>query len=323
MIIDDPIDAKGRITDGVLRDASDHVNKTLVTRKAGGNAEVVPMIMVMQRVHEKDPSGVWLKMKERGEKRLSHICLPATDEYKVVPRSARRKYIGGFMNIKRRGLRALNEFSASLGSITFACQFGQQPRAKGGNILLRKYFPIRHKDELPHTFWQHDVHFYADTADKDGVFNDPTGMVAVSFYEGFLWILCYRKFKTTFNKRKELMHEMFKQFKTYNSVFKIEPKSSGPALIQSFREKPYSINCTEADYVPGNKEQRLLSCMGVVESNRVVLVEGFDDWIEAYLDECELFPNGEHDEAVDLLTMAIHDGILGASEWKRKFVSMG
>lgn len=50
----------------------------------------------------------------------------------------------------------------------------------------------------------------------------------------------------------------------------------------------------------GDKVRRAMPLSAAVHSGNVVLVKG--PWLEAFLDECDAFPNGDHDDQVDAVT---------------------
>ena len=53
----------------------------------------------------------------------------------------------------------------------------------------------------------------------------------------------------------------------------------------------------------GDKLTRALSWANRAEAGKVVLVRG--PWINEFLDEVTLFPNGAHDDQVDAVSLAV------------------
>lgn len=311
LIGDDILDAQGTVSKADLRDAADHI-EYLETRKAGADRSMALMVLVMQRVHDKDPAGVWLK--EKGDD-IEHICLPTTLDYPVKPLSWMKYYKNGYMNFKRTGPKVCSGFIKALGSIRYAAQFGQNTKAAAGNVIKRKHLEVINYKDVPPQVWSDGiVNFYCDPADKTGPHNDPTGQLACVYYGGTLYLLEYIWGRWSFNDRKKAMHDQYLRWASVNSVLYVEPKSSGASLIQALYDEPYSINAAEYEIPKGSKESRVYLCMGVIESLRVKLVS--DDiaevplWNNHFIRECLAFPNSAHDEATDVLAMAITQEVL-------------
>jgi predicted phage terminase large subunit-like protein len=54
-------------------------------------------------------------------------------------------------------------------------------------------------------------------------------------------------------------------------------------------------------------EVRSVAVTPFIEAGRVFLIKA--GWNESFLEELLMFPNAKHDEAVDMLTMAIQNGL--------------
>lgn len=83
IIIDDPLNTKQSISEADLPAAAAFVNTTLSTRKV--DKAVTLTIMVMQRLNELDPAGVWLRQRDQEGRKIKHICLPVRLSPKVYP----------------------------------------------------------------------------------------------------------------------------------------------------------------------------------------------------------------------------------------------
>jgi hypothetical protein len=84
IIIDDPLNPKQAASEVELEKANNWMTETLPSRKV--NKMVSPMMLIMQRLHQNDPTGNRLKRAEGSETdRVRHISLPATTEYTVKP----------------------------------------------------------------------------------------------------------------------------------------------------------------------------------------------------------------------------------------------
>lgn len=301
IIIDDPIDPQGVKSEAVLTTVNDWMTKTLPSRVK--DKEVAPTMVIMQRLHENDPTGAALKRaREEGEK-IEHICLPATDDYPITPSFLKDQYQEGHLDLKRMGPAALKALKTKLGSIEFAGQFGQQPRLLEGNIVTEKMLPIIKYEKLPPAVWDLPRDFTIDTSDKDGQENDPTGLLSYVEYRGYMFVFDFLKVKSLFSRRIEIIKQFVlkNQGNALSRVY-IEPKSSGLAVTQFLREHT-TINAIEWKAIPGGKGERLQTCTPFLEATRVILVEG--PWNEEFIYDVTTFPNAQDKEAVDVLVMAI------------------
>ena len=111
IIVDDPLNPKEASSEANRTTANNFMDTTLSTRKV--NKSVTPTILVMQRLHELDCTGNWLKKKG---KKLKHICLPAELSKDVKPAELREKYIDGLFDVNRLTKEDLKGLKIDLGS---------------------------------------------------------------------------------------------------------------------------------------------------------------------------------------------------------------
>ena len=128
VIVDDPLDPKRAASDAELKSVNDWMTETLPTRKV--DQRICPTILIMQRLHQNDPTGEWLeRTKGIG---IKHICLPAEDSDRVSPAFLRENYRDGLLDPVRMSKRILEASRSELGDYGFAAQFEQTPIPKGG-----------------------------------------------------------------------------------------------------------------------------------------------------------------------------------------------
>jgi len=145
IIIDDPLNPKKAASEIELRSASQWMERTLSTRKI--DKAVTPTILVMQRLDEKDPSGMMLEKMKAGKKQIRHICLPGeifqgattTKGEKVIqlvqPPELAEKYVNGMLDPLRLSTETLHELNADLGQYGYAGQIQQQPAPPEGGMF--------------------------------------------------------------------------------------------------------------------------------------------------------------------------------------------
>jgi len=95
----------------------------------------------------------------------------------------------------------------------------------------------------------------------------------------------------------------------YNNRVKVrmeqEPGSSGVKAIDDYRRRVLMGYDFKGLPSTGNKEIRANPLASQAEAGNVKLVRG--RWINAFLDECEIFPRGSHDDQVDAASGAFQD----------------
>lgn len=94
--------------------------------------------------------------------------------------------------------------------------------------------------------------------------------------------------------------------KTDGGITKIymeqEPGASGKILIDYYTRQVLGAYTFYGDKVTGSKVDRANPVSSQAEAGNICLVRG--NWINAFLDEAEIFPQGAHDDQVDALSGA-------------------
>jgi len=295
IIIDDPLNPKQAASDTERENANEFCTKTLSTRKVDKQISVT--ILIMQRLHEEDPTGEMLSKKG---KKIKHICLPAEDKGNVLPPELASNYVNGLLDPVRLSAEVLTESKTDLGSFGYAGQFDQKPAPDEGGIFKREYFPIVDwSPEYSNLVWN----FVADTAYTKNEDNDPSGYIAYAEYQNDFII---RAAETEYLEFPELCKALpiFAHSNGYSrrSMVEIEPKASGKSLVQTLK-KETKLNCKEGVPPSKDKTARAKDASPTCESQRVKLIRG--PWNKAFLDQVTTFPNASHDEYVDCITMMV------------------
>jgi phage terminase large subunit-like protein len=140
LIVDDPLKPDEAVSEKGLKTANSWMDQTLSMRKV--DKEIVPTVVVMQRLHEDDPAGHMLAKKKAN---LYHICLPGElGEYEkyVKPPELVKKYKNGLLDERRLSRKALDESLVNLGQYGYAGQIGQNPVPPGGGMFQVEMFNI-------------------------------------------------------------------------------------------------------------------------------------------------------------------------------------
>ncbi len=302
IIVDDPVNTKKATSDADRKTANDHITKTLSSRKV--DKAMTPTIMVMQRLHHDDPTGHLLKKEG---KKIKHICLPAELSKKVSPPELKDKYVDGLLDPVRISREVISEAKTDLGSYGHAGQYQQNPSPEGGGKLKGGWFQViswQEFEQMPGAktaVWN----FKADTAYTKDTENDPSALLSFAKIGNNIYI---RNSTTRHLEFPELIKWIPEYLKAHGgdhrSKIGIEPKASGKSVKQQLKHST-DLNVIE-DFNPDtDKVTRVNAISPKVEAGRVTLIDGA--WIPSFIEECEAFPNGEHDDKVDTLVMAVNE----------------
>lgn len=137
-IIDDPIDPRRAYSEVELSEVNRFMRETLPSRVT--DAEVSPLILIMQRLHQDDPTALVLKTKEA----IKHICLPATNEFPIIPKELEKHYLekDGLLDPVRLSRKALEQKQKEMTKYSYAGQYGQKPVPLGGGMFLTQMLQI-------------------------------------------------------------------------------------------------------------------------------------------------------------------------------------
>jgi len=132
LLVDDPLNPHLAASDVELRKANRWIGQTLSTRKV--DKAVTVTVLIMQRLHQDDPSGHLLAKK----KNIRHICLPgeiATFRAFVKPVELIDNYVDDLLDPTRMPWPVMEDMEADLGQYGYAGQVGQNPSPPGGGMF--------------------------------------------------------------------------------------------------------------------------------------------------------------------------------------------
>jgi predicted phage terminase large subunit-like protein len=297
IILDDIINAEQSFSPIERETARRWLTQTVPSRKT--NMEITPSILVMQRLHEEDATGVWLSMKGK----VKQIALPAE-----LGRDEKNEFADIYTDVDgvryldpvRLGPDVLRTQRETLGTYSYAGQYLQKPVPLAGGIIKKDWFA--EIDTYPAQIVWHASVDPAYTADEK---NDPTGILVWAKVGNLLYISHAEAVHMEFPELIKYIQAMPQNF-NLNSKSKIfvEPKASGKSLVQTLR-KETALNIVEDVNVDKSKQARVQAVAPMIESRRVCL-PAFATWKAAFVDECTIFPNGKHDDMLDCLVMALN-----------------
>lgn len=289
ILIDDPIDPGTANSDGQLQKAIRWLRETIPTRMV--DKEVTPQIMIMQRLHQKDPAGYWLEMKKNGE-RIKHICLPAEDCDKVQPAEVRDRYKDGLMDPIRLSKAVLEGYKRRLGSYGYACQFEQSPIPREGGMFKTHRIEI----DTPHLGIKNKVRYW-DKAGTSGGGAYTVGLLMGMDPNKRFWILDVVRGQWSSEEREEIIRStaVLDGVETLIGVEQ-EPGSGGKESAEATVRRLAGFR-VRVDIPTGDKVLRADPYSVQVNSGNVSVKKA--DWNGEYLKELEFFPHSTYKDQVD------------------------
>jgi len=303
IIIDDPLDPQqaSRVSEVEIAAANNFMSEVLSTRKV--DKAVTVTWLIMQRLHQKDPSGYLLgKSKEN----LRHICLPAERSSKVKPVQLRRYYSkDGLLDSVRLSRSVLNEARVDLGEYGYAGQYGQHPVPRGGGMFKVDRIRIDMAPPLISKEWVGLCRFW----DKAGTAGG--GAYTVGFLMGrwraidaakdgsedIWWILNVIREQLDSGDRERLIKNVAVQDgKRVVVGIEQEPGSGGKesAQLTVKRLVGYRVRVVPA---VGSKEDRADAWSTQVNANSFRMQEG--PWNQCLIEELRYFPYSTYKDQTD------------------------
>ena len=289
IIIDDPLKPDDANSEVKRKAVNERYNSTIRSRV---NDRETPIIVIMQRLHEEDLSGFLLNGGSGEE--WEHLCLPALNELNEPLWEDKHS----FEELEQ--MRQANRYN-------FAGQYMQTPSPEDGGEWRKEWFRIMDKSEIPLQSLKWEL--IIDGAYTKDTKNDPSG-----FQIGAKWNNDY-VILSSIDKYLE-MPELLKFIPNHISssgvdvkLTLVEPKASGKSLVQIIRQQT-NINISEIKtiFVNSSKIENARACSHFIEGSRVILVKGA--WNEPFLHQIAVFPNGKHDEHIDLTCYGIERNLI-------------
>jgi predicted phage terminase large subunit-like protein len=296
IIIDDIIDPQRAISEVGLKTAQEHL-RDLSTRKT--SKEVSTTIMIMQRLHQEDPTGFWLDTDPEGVK---HISIPGQirdyGEF-LKPPELKKYYVDDLMDPKRMSWDVLRQMEAILGQYGFAGQVGQNPTPPGGGMFHVDQFDI--VDRLSSDTNIVKTVRYWDKAGTQGGSGARTAGVMMSVMANGKYVIhdVVKGRWETHEREKKIKRTAERDVMRYPYTrFGIEQEggSGGKESAQATVRNMAGFSVTK-DRPTGDKIFRADPFSVQVNEGQVILIRG--DWIKDFKDELALFPLGTYKDQVD------------------------
>jgi predicted phage terminase large subunit-like protein len=304
IVIDDPLDPNEAASPADLKATNRWIKETLPSRKV--DKRVTPTILVMQRLHQDDPTALFL-----ARKRIAHIKLPAERKDGVLPEELGKNYRKGLLDPIRLSKQDLKDAEDDLGEYGYASQFRQSPVPAGGGKFKVGRLKILTVKDLPKK-WEKVIRAW----DKAGTYEagDYTAGVKMGkSVDGRYVVLDVQRKQLDSWLRERLIRDTAES-DGYSVRILIEQsggeggKDSAEATVMNLAG--FRVKIVKRGKSTGDKENRAEPFSSQVNGGNVYLLEG--DWNEDFIEELKYFPFGKYDDQVD----AASDAFNGL--WRRK-----
>lgn len=280
IIIDDPHKADEARSDVIREGVIEWFRGTLESRK---NSPDTPIVLIMQRLHERDLSG-WLLNGGNGEE-WDHVCLPALQED------------GSALWPEKHSSDDLLRMQAA-SPYTFAGQYQQRPAPPEGNIFRPDRLGII--DAVP--AGTRFVRAWDLAATTAGPGRDPdwTAGAKIGITPDGRWIIA--DMARLRGGPEEVEAAMINTAKRDGGSVRIkipqDPGQAGKAQA-AYLIKQLAGFAVSAKPVTGDKITRAEPLAAQINVGNVLMLRAM--WNDALIDEMRVFPNGTHDDQIDAL----------------------
>ena len=300
VIIDDPHSVKTAESDAVREDVTTTFREAIPTRL--NNPDSSAIVIVMQRLHQEDVSGVALKM----EQGYVHLRLPMLYEAEN-PCTIRlgpgmtftdpRKVDGELLFEQRFPKVVVQALARVMGPYATAGQMQQRPSPREGGLF--KVDNIEIVGALPPLVKIVRGWDFASTKKKQGS-GDPDWTVGLKMgkgTDGTYYILDVARFRETPGVVKQKVQAISSQDGTGTYIrLPQDPGQAGKAQAESY-VSALAGYMVKALPVTGDKELRATPFASQVDIGNVKMLRG--PWNDVLLAEMRSFPAGTHDDQCD------------------------
>jgi predicted phage terminase large subunit-like protein len=306
--VDDPIDPQqaSRMTETELETANNFMTEVLPSRKV--DKETTVSWLIMQRLHQNDPSGYMLNKKGV---RIRHICLPATRSSKIKPVSLRKMYDSeGLLDPIRLSQKVLDEARNTMGEYGYASQYDQNPVPRGGGMFKTYRIGIDVPPPLTSKQWVGLCRGWDKAGTKGG------GAFTVGFLMGRWrpagapvdgseddwWILDIQREQLDSGEREKLIRNIAERDGKRCIVgIEQEPGSGGKESAERTVKRLVGFR-TRVIPAIGSKETRADEWSTLVNQGCFKMKSAI--WNDTLLDEIKYFPYSKYKDQVDAGSVA-------------------
>jgi predicted phage terminase large subunit-like protein len=313
VILDDPLSAENANSEVEREKVNLWFREALPTRL--NNPDSSAIVVVMQRLHERDVSGLILTEGLGYE----HLMLPMEFEperkcYTSIGFEDPRTEDGELLFPERFPPEVVERDKKVMGSYAWAGQAQQRPAPREGGLFKLSWFADKIVDVAPEGGRTCRAWDLAGTVKKSG--NRPDWTVGVKVRR--VGSSYYVEGVSRFQDSPGVVASTIKTWAATDprgTIIRLpqDPGQAGKAQAESLIAMLAGYDVRTSP-VTGDKETRARPAAVQAEAGNVYLVRG--EWNQTFLDELCTFPMGTHDDQVDALADALNELALGAGyDW--------
>lgn len=292
LIVDDPIDPMKALSDVEIESANRWMRSTLPSRAT--DLKLVPIILIMQRLHQNDPTGNFLE--RCGSKNVKQICLPADlNEFDCVrPEALREHYVDGLLDPVRLSRDALASQRKALGEYSYAGQYGQSPIPQGGAKFRVERMVI---DTLPAQAMPCVRYWDLAATLRGGCYTVGAKLGQTLGPDGRPWVHDIVRGQWDSSARNEVIRQTAEMDGRQTIIgIEQEPGSGGKEAAQAIARSLAGYR-VRLDRPTGDKVLRADPLSSQVNAGNVMVARG--EWNHDFFEEFRYFPNSTYKDQVD------------------------
>jgi len=300
LVVDDPLDPNRAASEVELRNANHWMDHTLAMRKI--DKKTTATILIMQRLHQADPTGHMLDKKKRN---VDHVSLPGEinrpgfDKY-VRPPELKARYDGGLLDRHRMPPEVLKEMEVDLGQYGYAAQVGQNPVPPGGGMFkVDRLAIVTDQGGLGKVV--KTVRYWDKAGSEVSLSNlDPAWTVGTKMAmlnNGKFLVMDVRRGRWSSEVREQVIRETAEADGRQVVVWHEQEPGSGGKDSAKATTRNLAGFVAHADRPTGDKVYRADPWSVQVNDGNVMLLHG--DWNHDFIEEHRYFPFGRFKDQVD------------------------
>lgn len=294
VLLDDPLNAIDSLSEIKVKNTNEWLDNVIYSRKVDNDVSVV--ILIMQRLHENDPTGYLLEKN----KNIKHICLPAIESDKVQPAELKKYYVDGLLDPKRLSKEVLEQKRIEMGDYAFSMQYLQEIVPKGGAFFdVNKLFVVNNIEA--------EIDKIVRYWDKAGTHESGCYTVGVK-----MALLKNKKYvimdvvrgQWEASERENIIKQVAELDGNNVTIYiEQEPGSGGKESAESTIRNLAGFRCY-ADRPTGDKIMRADTFAVQLNAGNVSMLRA--DWNAEYKRELEYFPYSKYKDQVDATSGAFN-----------------
>lgn len=241
-----------------------------------------------------------------------HLCLPMEFEPEHVVESPYgwrdpRTKPGECLHPNRFPPHVLDQIRKERGSYAYAAQYQQRPAPLAGGIIQRAWFRRFSIGDLVDPDWMViscDATFGSVEEDADNV-----GLLVAAGIGPKRYVLCDASRRMSFLESVTAIKALLHQYPAVDRIL-IEKAAAGGPIAEMIRREVNdgSLRTIVVEEINprehGKKTDRVVASLPQLEAGMVSLLDGAA-WVDPFIDEMGVFPNGQHDDRVDALSQLL------------------